>query len=124
MTFIKEGNFYFIKNKSTPYLIASSFESSLKNDVYINKKLQDMAYVGEVYLDMLLTKGAAITRFMTCYFDGSKFDTRKTKILNNSSPELSELKKIEILFCNEYKTLIENSILSYHEKLIAYGKID
>jgi len=123
MTFIKEGNFYLINDKPKPYLIASSHDSSLRYDELLNRKLKELSYKGEVYVDMLLVKGASSTRFIKCYFNGKHFEVRKSQVLGLESNIVEKyFRDIEKQFCLQHRLLVENSILSYSEKQIAYGK--
>lgn len=119
MNFIKEGGFYLANNETKPFLMASSYESSLRDDKFINEKLKKLSYIGEVYIDMLLTKGASSSRFIECFFNGNNFETHSARIIDIDSNK--HFKDIEKEFCSKYSALIENSILSYSEKQIAYG---
>ncbi len=122
MNFIKEGNFYFTEETQELFLIASSFESSLRNDQNVIDKLKDLNFKGEVYVDMLLVKGIVASRFFKFYFNGQRFETNKTqKINSNTNNILNKFQNIERTFCISNKGIIENSCLSYSEKLIVYG---
>lgn len=124
MNFTKKGDFYLIEEIEGLFLIASSYESSLKHDTFIIEKLKEMNFKGELYVDMLLVKGIDSSRFFKFYFNGQRFETNKTKVIDYDKDSISsKFKDIEKTFCKTYKNIIETSSLSYTEKLTVCGKI-
>ncbi len=112
MTFIREGNFYIsILNKQV-FLIASAYDASLKNDANVIKKLKNIHYEGQVFVDMLLKNGNISTRFLSVFFDGNTFETNKIKILEDDN----EFLLMEKGFYQNHPEIVENSILSRSEK--------
>ncbi len=124
MTFTKKGDFYLTQDIEGLFLIASSYESSLKHDAFIIEKLKEMNFKGELYVDMLLVKGIDSSRFFKFYFDGQRFETNKTKVIDYNKDIISlKFKNIEKSFCRTYKNIIKTSTLSYTEKLTMCGEI-
>lgn len=88
------------------------YNASIKNDLEIIKKLKDISFSGEVFVDMLLRNGNISTRFLSIYFDGQKFKTNKAKVIKDKNILLT----LEDNFYKKNPQLIENSILSREEK--------
>jgi len=110
MTFQREGNFYISIEETKVFLIASTFDASIKNDINIIKKLKEISFKGDVIVDMLLKNGNISTRFLSIFFDGEKFKTNKAKILKDKNILLS----LEENFYKKHPELLSNSILSRH----------
>ena len=88
------------------------------------QKLKEMNFKGELYVDMLLVKGIDSSRFFKFYFDGQRFETNKTKVIDYNKDIISlKFKNIEKSFCRTYKNIIKTSTLSYTEKLTMCGEI-
>ena len=112
MTFHREGNFYISMVEKQVFLIASTFDASLKTDSNIIGKLKELSYKGDVNIDMLLKNGNISTRFLSIFFDGKKFKTNRAKVIENTNDFVSMGKK----FYKQNPHIIENSILSCNEK--------
>lgn len=112
MTFQREGNFYISMVEKQVFLIASTFDASLKTDSQIIEKLKNLSYKGDVSIDMLLKNGNISTRFLSIFFDGEKFKTNRAKIIEDRNKLLS----IGNIFYKQNPHIIENSILSSNEK--------
>lgn len=112
MTFHREGNFYISIEETQVFLIASTFDASIKNDLKIIERLKEIAFSGDVFVDMLLRNGNISTRFLSIFFDGEKFKTNKAKIIKDKNILLT----LEDNFYKKHPKLIENSILSRQEK--------
>ncbi len=110
ITFNQEGNFYISILENQIFLIASTYDASLKNDKNVIKKLKNIDYKGQVFVDMLLKNGNISTRFLSVFFDGNSFN--KSKILEDRNKFLS----IEKDFYKNHPQIVENSILSRSEK--------
>ena len=112
MTFHREGNFYISTIEKQVFLIASTFDASLKTDSEIIKKLKEISFQGDVFIDMLLKNGNISTRFLSVFFDGERFKTNRARVLEDKDNFLS----IGNEFYKKNSHLIENSILSRNEK--------
>jgi len=113
MTFHREGNFYISTIEEQVFLIASTFDASLKTDFKIIQKLKEISFQGDVFIDMLLKNGNISTRFISVFFDGKRFKTNRARVIEDKDRFLS----IGNNFYKEKPHLIENSILSYNEKI-------
>lgn len=112
MTFHREGDFYISIEEKQVFLIASTFDASIKTDSKIAEKLKSISYRGNVMVDMLLKNGNISTRFLSIFFDGQKFKTNKAKVIKDKNILLT----LEDNFYKKNPQLIENSILSREEK--------
>lgn len=112
MTFHREGNFYISIVETQVFLIASTFDASIKTDTKIIKKLKEISFEGDVMVDMLLRNGNISTRFLSIFFDGEKFKSNKAKVLKDKNILLA----LEDNFYKKHPNLVENSILSREEK--------
>jgi len=118
MTFHREGNFYISIAEKQVFLIASTFDASIKSDREVIDKLKKLSFKGEVLVDMLLKNGNVSTRFLSVFFDGDTFKTNKAKVLKDKSKFIS----LEEDFYKEHPEIIKNSILSRNEKQeLLYG---
>lgn len=114
MHFHRKGEFYYTILKKHIYLIASSYNASLRNDEMLIETLKKLGYEGYVTVDMLLRNGNEDNRFLEVFFDGQHFKTRNATILEDKSKIID----IEKNFYKTHVELVENSILSMSEKSV------
>jgi hypothetical protein len=78
----------------------------------LSSELADMQFCGRVMFDLLCINGNADNRFVTIFFDGSKFDRNSFSILFEIDSFLKN--EQDILFCNN-PDLLQGTVLSSSE---------
>lgn len=119
MQFKKADNFFIAFQDNTAYVIASSYDFSLRfNDLLINE-LRSSKFKGELLVDMLLKNGNNHNRYSSINFDGENLDMKNFKRMENTS----FFWEIEKDIFKIHSSIVENSILpDYQKSLILRGE--